>query len=262
MRSDFIAYIQAKDCDPLYQMDMLHYLDKHLTVIREPMDVVRLFAGVKAGRRHLWLALRNLFNYLRIAGFDVAYVDRMRSALPKVGCGVDLKVPGEEEILDSLRRLKDIPAKYAVLYDLLLDSGLRLIEGVKLIHEFSGDAEGVNGFYRCELGMFRESKQAYYGHFTEHTHGLLHKAKGEDLTARKASHYFNKYGFVASKYVRKFAFDKMIELEIPESVADFIQGRVPKKIGAKHYMALRKQAGKFYPRYAEYIMELRQKALN
>jgi len=27
-------------------------------------------------------------------------------------------------------------------------------------------------------------------------------------------------------------------------------------------MALRKQAGKFYPRYAEYIMELRQKALN
>jgi len=54
----------------------------------------------------------------------------------------------------------------------------------------------------------------------------------------------------------------MIELEIPESVADFIEGRVPKRIGAKHYMALARQASKFYPRYAVYITRLRQKALN
>lgn len=54
----------------------------------------------------------------------------------------------------------------------------------------------------------------------------------------------------------------MIELEVPESVADFIQGRVPKKIGAKHYMVLVRQAKKFYARYAEYITRLRQKAIN
>ena len=35
-----------------------------------------------------------------------------------------------------------------------------------------------------------------------------------------------------------------------ESVADFIERRVAKKIGAKHYMALARQASKFYPRYA------------
>ncbi|MDH5690215.1 MAG: integrase, partial [Candidatus Bathyarchaeota archaeon] len=64
------------------------------------------------------------------------------------------------------------------------------------------------------------------------------------------------------KYLRKYAFDKMIELEIPESVADFIEGRVPQRIGAKHYMALARQAEKYYPRYAEYITRLRQKALN
>jgi len=52
----------------------------------------------------------------------------------------------------------------------------------------------------------------------------------------------------------------MIELEVPESVADFIEGRVPKRIGAKHYMALARQASKFYPRYARYITELREKA--
>jgi hypothetical protein len=34
-------------------------------------------------------------------------------------------------------------------------------------------------------------------------------------------------GYVRPKYLRKFVFDKMVELGIPESVADFIEGRVP-----------------------------------
>ncbi|MGB9694266.1 MAG: integrase, partial [Fervidobacterium sp.] len=46
----------------------------------------------------------------------------------------------------------------------------------------------------------------------------------------------------------------------PESVADFIQGRVPRSIGAKHYMQLKRKADQFYPRYAEYVTELRRKA--
>lgn len=78
--------------------------------------------------------------------------------------------------------------------------------------------------------------------------------KIRDDTAR---HYFSSRGYVACKYLRKFAFDKMIELEVPESIADFIEGRVPQRIGAKHYMALARQAEKYYPRYAEYLEELR-----
>jgi intergrase/recombinase len=48
-------------------------------------------------------------------------------------------------------------------------------------------------------------------------------------------------------------------LNIPESVADFIQGRVPRSIGAKHYMRLKRKADQFYPRYAEYVTELRRR---
>jgi intergrase/recombinase len=54
----------------------------------------------------------------------------------------------------------------------------------------------------------------------------------------------------------------MIDLDIHESVADFIQGRTPKSVGARHYMKLKRKAIKFYPRYAEYVTKLRQKALN
>jgi intergrase/recombinase len=44
---------------------------------------------------------------------------------------------------------------------------------------------------------------------------------------------------------------------IPESVADFIEGRVPQKIGARHYTSLAKQADGYYGRYAEYLNKLR-----
>ena len=239
-------------------MDILSYLDKYVTAIREPMDVIKLFAEVKKGRRHLWLALRNLFNYLEVIDFNVDYLNSLRKALPKVTCNVDLKVPSEDDILNSLGRLERAPLKYNALYNLLLDSGLRLVEADRVINDFH-DVERINGFYRCELGYFRGSKQAYYAYFTEYTLKSI-KDVDEPLIDRNASHYFKKYGYVAPKYLRKFAFDKMIELEIPESVADFIEGRVPQRIGARHYMALMRHADKFYVKYAEYVISLRDKA--
>jgi len=78
-----------------------------------------------------------------------------------------------------------------------------------------------------------------------------------------ASSYLRKRsGLVAFKYLRKFVNDTMTseELNIPESVADFIQGRTPKSIGAKHYMKLKRKAIQFYPRYAEYLAKLRHMA--
>jgi intergrase/recombinase len=77
------------------------------------------------------------------------------------------------------------------------------------------------------------------------------------LSAQNGSAYFDKNGFISPKYVRKFVFDKMIELEIPESVADFIEGRVATRIGAKHYMILSRQANGFYGKYVEYLKRLR-----
>ena len=49
------------------------------------------------------------------------------------------------------------------------------------------------------------------------------------------------------------------QLNIPESVADFIEGRTPKSVGARHYMLLKRKAMQFYPRYRDYLTLLRSK---
>jgi len=228
-----------------------------MQTISTPMDIIRMFSKIKAGQEHLWKGLRVLFNYLEIMGFGKDFLDGLRKALPKVQCGIDLQIPDEASILESMRKLSFIPKGYDALYNLLLDSGLRLVEAIKVINEFKG-AEKINGFYRTHVGMFRGSKQAYYAYFTEATYQKM-QVKAEPIKPVNASHYFDKKGFISPKYLRKFAFDKMIELEIPESVADFIEGRVAKRIGAKHYMALARQANGFYGKYAEYLNGLRAK---
>jgi intergrase/recombinase len=259
LRSGFLTYLSANGYGTKYVEDLLHYLDEYVTVINGPADILSIFSRVKKGRRHVWLGLRVLFNYLEALGSDTEQLNALRKALPKVTCGVDLKVPSEQTIKESLSRLSRAPWKYQVLYNLLVDSGLRLVEAVKVIREFKAEnVERVGEFHRMELGEFRGTKQAYYAYFAEFTFKMLTEASVEPLYCVPASRYFTKMRFTQAKYIRKFAFDSMISLEIPESVADFIEGRVPKRIGAKHYMALRRQADKFYVKYVGYLNELRE----
>ena len=51
------------------------------------------------------------------------------------------------------------------------------------------------------------------------------------------------------------------QLNIPESVADFIEGRTAKSVGARHYMNLKRKAIQFYPRYSTYVTNLKSKNL-
>ena len=138
---------------------------------------------------------------------------------------------------------------------------------MRLIKNFKeAELQSRGGFHMVPLGMFRKSKVAYCGFFTDYTMRLIRELSEEDaesLNDKAATRYVQiQRNVVAWKYLRKFAFDKMIDLEVPESVADFIQGRTPKSVGAKHYMVLLRQAQKFYPRYGEYITQLRRNTLN
>jgi intergrase/recombinase len=109
-----------------------------VSVINEPFDIIRLFSKVKHSRRHLILALRKLFSFYEALGVDKDYLNSLRVALPKVPCGIDLKIPEENQIVDSLRKLPKAPVKYQALYNVLLDSWLRLVEGIELINNFKG----------------------------------------------------------------------------------------------------------------------------
>ncbi|MCJ7608682.1 hypothetical protein MUP00_03310 [Candidatus Bathyarchaeota archaeon] len=47
--------------------------------------------------------------------------------------------------------------EYGAVYSLLLESGLRLVEAVKVINDFKGADSIGSDFYRSGLGMFHGS---------------------------------------------------------------------------------------------------------
>ncbi len=264
-RQMFLQYLEFKRYEERNAKTLLGYLDRHVKeCLRTPMDVMRIFSPLTAGQRHhLNRAMRAWFKCLEINNPDPqfrGFLDGLRRAIPKDEVGIDIRVPEEPQIVSDSRRLESDPLKYRAAYNLLLDSGLRLVEAVRLLNDFP-KTEQLGEFHRCPVGFFRGTKQAYYCYITEHTYRLINRLNGK-VSEGSIEKWFGRRGYTMPKYLRKFANDTMTSdrLNIPESVADFIQGRVPKSIGAKHYMQLKRKADQFYPRYAEYITELRRKA--
>ena len=271
VREDFITWFKGKGiCWENYGKQLVRHLEHFAKPISKPMDLVELFSGLNnSQKRHLVNGLRNLFKFYETQGLaSKQWLDLLRSNLPRISIGVDLNVPSEKEIVDSLKKLakKDKTKRVFAIYNLLLDSGLRLTEAVKLYNALKFEnvkIEKSNGFYIVPLGYFRNTKTAYYGFITDYTMKAIKKAQGNPLNYKKINGTATKrFGVVAYKYLRKFAFDTMTneKLNIPESVADFIEGRTPKSVGARHYMKLKRKSIQFYPRYAEYLKELRAKA--
>lgn len=266
IRSDFKIYLQSKRFSEDYMGSLLRYGDKYLqdNLIAEPMDILRLFAGVKHGVRHLWLTFRAIFNYLESVGFvDSAALVSYHKALPQPPQFVDFKVPSEQAIIDSMVKLRvNCPhPEYIALYNLLIDSGVRLIEAVKAI-ELIESAEKVGGFYRICLGLVRGCKSSFYVYLSSETYREIIKLENRQLNKRRATDYYRGRGscrVTSPKYLRKFAFDKMLELGIAESIADFYQGRVPRTVGARHYANLVRLSDKAYPKYLRYLGKLKGK---
>jgi intergrase/recombinase len=264
VRDNFSAFLKSKKFNERYVEGILSYLDKNVKTIRGPMDVLTVFSKLTSGQQHnLSRGMRNLFNFLEAQGFNKDYLDTLRKNIPKDEIGFDVKVPSPEEIAESLQVMAKGQMRYQAVYELVVDSGLRLIEACQLLNNFSAtNVEKHEGFYVAPLGYFRRSKLAYFAFFTQHTFNLIKQVK-EKVDWELATNYVRKREDVAAfKYLRKFANDTMTseELNIPESTADFIQGRTPKSIGARHYMQLKRKAIQFYPKYAKYVTDLRRKA--
>jgi intergrase/recombinase len=248
----------------------VHYLDKFAKPIDAPSTVMEIFKGLNLSqKRHLANGFRSLFRYYEAQGLvSKERLDILRANLPKVKSGIDINVPVESEICDSLKHLSTMDKEKRVfaLYNLLLDSGLRLVEGIDFFNNLSAGKialEKHEGFCVATLAQFRGTKLAYYGFISDYTLDLI-KQCTSPMKYKKTMGGIGKHlGVISYKYLRKFAFDTMTSeaLNIPESVGDFIEGRTPKTIGARHYMQLRRKALQFYPRYLTYITSLRDIAL-
>ncbi len=160
--------------------------------------------------------------------------------------GSDLRYVSEEEIRNALAK-SDEESRYII--SLLLESGARLSEVVKILSEYDPEKDKrESSYFIYEINWSRGKKRAYY---------FFHVSPLRKLSLT----YFNidekLRRYINPKMVRKFVASKMYELGMRAETIDFIQGRAPQSIGTQHYIYLFTTAKKEYEeKWVPYLQSL------
>ena len=164
--------------------------------------------------------------------------------------GVDLYVPSDEQVMETLRKACSSSTELCTLYKVLLESGLRIKEAAKLISEQDPSKWiSLDGFYKYPLSWIRAKKRAFYAYVVE----IPPRMSVSDKWIRN---WASKNNVVAGKYIRKWVATKMLSLGIPEEIVNFIQGRTPSQILSKHYLKLSTLADQYYKKYTDWIRKV------
>jgi len=171
---------------------------------------------------------------------------------------IDLRRPRPYQILNLLRALREAPIKYQAFYNLILDSAVRPFHAVEVLKGWNEEnLERIKrSIYIYYVGIEREEKHCWVVFLTKYTLDLIEKMK-RPPTIDGYCNFQKRKGLLRPKLVQKFAYNAMRSCGVDRDIAEFLSGRKPEGIGAKHYAELIFLAEQQYPKYARYLEKLR-----
>ncbi|MEM3479169.1 MAG: integrase [Candidatus Bathyarchaeia archaeon] len=263
VKEKFRSWLEAEGRSREYILDCTRYLDRYVKAVSGPEDVVALFTRCERGKPHLAKAFRALLRFCEVVlEYREEALAPLRRAVPKARSGVDYREVSESAVQETFRALEGLSGKlekYRLVWLLILDSGVRLSHAVRAVETFRPELLlDRGGFHRYPLGLERGVKHTWYVYMRGETAETLMRLGGSRVTPVSVFRFMGKMRrkgapLTNPKLVRKFAYNKMLQVGVPESVADFICGRKPATVGARHYAWLVQQADAYYPKYASYL---------
>ena len=264
LKKGFFLWAKARFGDG-YVRDMLRYLHKYEVCIASVEDVNRLFAERRPGRRHLWFGVRNLLKFAALQGWDKDVIDRLMATMPPCPRpGVNKRVPKEHEVVKLLQDLKRVPANYGAFCNLILDPAIRPFHAVEILGSWSEEKleKICDEFSEYHADIERTQKHTWIAMVTRQTLKLINETVSEPVSQWGYLILQRKHKLLRPKFLQKFAYNMMRRHRIDRDVAEFLSGRKPEGVGPRHYAELITLAEEQYPKYLEYLTQLRQKALN
>jgi intergrase/recombinase len=124
-------------------------------------------------------------------------------------------------------------------------SGVRLVEALRLLATYDKSKFRVcDGFVVYAVAHTRGSKTVNNVYLPLCVYEKLERVTLSYAYARKR--YRELGGKLSLKYLRKWNYNMLLYAGIPESVADFIQGRAGSSVSANHYLGKSQQAEFWY----------------
>jgi len=227
-------------------------LDRKLTDIRDVKDLKRNLENEYTdayGR-----ALKNLFNFMdyeEMMEFNGISIEYWKKKIKLRPSGVKEIYISDDELREAYEKLD---GEYKILFKLLAFSGMRLsqtLEGIKNIE----NVVIKDDIARVPINSISKGKKR--GFWIYFPSNFLYELK----EFRVKHHYWTyqkkiKISRVSASTIRKWNYNFLIENDVPESIADFIQGRASITIGSAHYLHKTKQADKQYGRIADKLLDI------
>ena len=224
-----------------YKSDIIRYLKpiEHIEINSnsEMRDIVS-----KSSSTMVLTVMRAYINFLLESDFmDEDTAIYFRKALPSRKTNPDGYVPTDSDIKEAYDKIKK--ERDRILFQVLAFSGVRVTELVKMLREYDpSKLISENGISKYPLNYNRGNKRSQYVYMSSKLAEKLHRFYVHKDTV---SYEIRRYG-IAPKYLRKWFYNFLILNNVPESVADFIEGRAPESVGSMHYLAKVKQADYWY----------------
>jgi intergrase/recombinase len=247
----FEKWMKAR-CSSEHVDSLLSYLDKYLSEpISNPRRLFELIEDVVKGKRQFSMGVRDLLKYYEAFSLmDEAELLKYRKVVKIPRTKVDNYVPDDHRVISAYRLVNE--EKYKILFKLLTFSGIRLKESIYLLNIYDADKVITNdSIARYPLNLERGTKRVFYAYMPEE---FSKKISRLELDLVDAQQYLGRR--LPAKYLRKWHFNFLILNNVPESVADFIQGRAPSTVGSMHYLAKVKQADEWYAKVIPKLLSL------
>jgi len=226
-----IPLLFGKDQKHTYDSEIIH------TLI---LSKIELINSDKYCNRLVRLLLHYLEDEELISDNQIALVKKKLKGIKE---GVDNHVPTDSEIQDTLSKLS---VANRLVYLMYLVSGLRKVEGDYLVKNVSSlKCQQLDGFTKVTMNYLRHNKNSYFCYLPLSVYSKL-TINYKKLSISSLENEIRRRKLIPIKYCRKWFYTKCIELGVPESIADYYQGRTANSVGSNHYLSRQMLADKFY----------------
>ncbi len=246
--SQFLSWVNGQDFSPQYKKAVIAKIGRiwGKSIYFYPETLFKaLLSMVKNNNldKYTVLSLRLLLKYAEGEDFlPKEQIDQILRSLKSKRSNPDQYVPTTTKIKETLSGLQ---RKNQLLYLLCLCSGIRKVEVKRVITSTNLRIVRNDGFVKILLNSRNGTKAAFFCYLPDWLWEEALKVK-EELSFDSLDMEVKRKKLIPVKYARKWYYSKCIELGVPESIADFFQGRQAQSVGANHYLAKQALADKYY----------------
>ncbi|MFG1555423.1 MAG: integrase [Thermoplasmataceae archaeon] len=196
------------------------------------------------------ISMRSYLNYLSQKSLvSDEQVARFKKKLPLKQSKADNYIQSNDEVIHAYKQLND--KRFQTIFKLLAFSGARITELVKMVKEYEPSKLIVNEkFAKYQLHYKRGYKSSFYIYMPKEMVSDLHKFY---MHVDTITHQISKSG-LNPKYLCTWFYNFLIYNNVPEGVADFIEGRASSSVGSMHYLAKAKQVDYWYEQIVDDLL--------